>query len=186
MFACVCVCVCVCHRQLLHEDKESFKQPLLESLAKLSKEDVCEKAEHALGAYARERRRNTELVHRLQQMHAEQVRVCVRVCTYAFTCAVKCARAQARIQHNCVLDLGLLVMCVRVCVCVCVCVCVYICLHVCGQVRALTHTRVPVYSTFGRRTGAYLQETCMQGCEAFPCMRVHPHIARPYTELKLG
>jgi hypothetical protein len=45
---CLCVCVCVC---------------------------VQERTETALAAYSRERRRNTELVHRLQQMHSEQVDV---------------------------------------------------------------------------------------------------------------
>eukprot|EP00983_Pelagomonas_calceolata_P132677 1161896-Pelagomonas_calceolata.AAC.3 len=34
-----------------------------------------ERTETALAAYSRERRRNTELVHRLQQMHSEQVDV---------------------------------------------------------------------------------------------------------------
>jgi hypothetical protein len=39
----------------------------------MSREELVERAEAALAAFGRERRRNLELVHRLQQMHAEQV-----------------------------------------------------------------------------------------------------------------
>lgn len=45
----------------------------LEDSSRLSPEELVERTEAALAAYGRERRRNAELVHRLQQMHAEQV-----------------------------------------------------------------------------------------------------------------
>ncbi|KAG1661151.1 hypothetical protein FOA52_002526 [Chlamydomonas sp. UWO 241] len=61
-------------RQIVHEEKEARRLPqVLENSAGLSKEEVVERAEAALSAYGRERRRNAELVHRLQQMHGEQV-----------------------------------------------------------------------------------------------------------------
>jgi len=63
-------------RQLLHEDKEAQRSPpVLEISPNLSREQLVERTETALAAYSRERRRNTELVHRLQQMHSEQVDV---------------------------------------------------------------------------------------------------------------
>lgn len=63
-------------RQLLHEEKESSRVPaVLENSANLSRDELIERTEAALAAYGRERRRNAELVHRLQQMHAEQVDV---------------------------------------------------------------------------------------------------------------
>jgi len=50
-------------RQLLHEDKEARQNPpALEMPANLSSTQVRERAELAMAAYGRERRRNTELV----------------------------------------------------------------------------------------------------------------------------
>ena len=46
---------------------------VLENSAHLSRDELIERTEAGLSAYARERRRNGELVHRLQQMHGEQV-----------------------------------------------------------------------------------------------------------------
>jgi hypothetical protein len=40
----------------------------------LPQEELLRRAEAAAGALSRERRRNAELVHRLQQLHGEQVR----------------------------------------------------------------------------------------------------------------
>ncbi|KAG2429296.1 hypothetical protein HXX76_011064 [Chlamydomonas incerta] len=61
-------------RQLLHEEKEAWRIPqLLPDAASLSRDELVERCESAMAAYGRERRRNAELVHRLQQLHAEQV-----------------------------------------------------------------------------------------------------------------
>jgi len=61
-------------RQYVHEEKEANRIPaILENSANLTREELIERTEAALAAYGRERRRNAELVHRLQQMHAEQV-----------------------------------------------------------------------------------------------------------------
>eukprot|EP00198_Chlamydomonas_reinhardtii_P007043 XP_001696379.1 predicted protein [Chlamydomonas reinhardtii] len=61
-------------RQLLHEEKEAWRIPqLLPDAAGLSRDELVERCESAMAAYGRERRRNAELVHRLQQLHAEQV-----------------------------------------------------------------------------------------------------------------
>ena len=62
------------HRQLLHEEKDSNRSPqILENSAALSREELVERTEAAVAAFGRERRRNAELVHRLQQLHGEQV-----------------------------------------------------------------------------------------------------------------
>ena len=39
----------------------------------MPREELVERAEAAVAAFGRERRRNAELVHRLQQLHGEQV-----------------------------------------------------------------------------------------------------------------
>ena len=48
---------------------------ILENSASLSREELVERTEAAVAAFGRERRRNAELVHRLQQLHGEQVRI---------------------------------------------------------------------------------------------------------------
>jgi hypothetical protein len=61
-------------RQLLHEDKDAAAAAALAARAgSLSREDLVFTAGAAAAALGREQRRNAELVHRLQQMHAEQV-----------------------------------------------------------------------------------------------------------------
>lgn len=75
-------------RQLLHEEKEaaaaalggagsSAAQP---ALANASREQLLHQLDVAAAAHARERTRNAELVHRLQQLHAEQVGRGVEAC----------------------------------------------------------------------------------------------------------
>uniref|UniRef100_A0A383WD17 C2 domain-containing protein n=1 Tax=Tetradesmus obliquus TaxID=3088 RepID=A0A383WD17_TETOB len=70
-------------RQLLHEEREaaaaalggagsSAAQP---ALANANREQLLHQLDVAAAAHARERTRNAELVHRLQQLHAEQVDV---------------------------------------------------------------------------------------------------------------
>ena len=59
---------------MLHEEKDSNRSPqILENSAALSREELVERTEAAVAAFGRERRRNAELVHRLQQLHGEQV-----------------------------------------------------------------------------------------------------------------
>ncbi|KAG2496621.1 hypothetical protein HYH03_005442 [Edaphochlamys debaryana] len=61
-------------RTLLHEEKEAWRVPqLLGDAGTLTREELVERCEACMAAYGRERRRNTELVHRLQQLHAEQM-----------------------------------------------------------------------------------------------------------------
>ena len=48
---------------------------ILENSASLSREELVERTEASVAAFGRERRRNAELVHRLQQLHGEQVRL---------------------------------------------------------------------------------------------------------------
>ncbi|KAK9815690.1 hypothetical protein WJX72_008170 [[Myrmecia] bisecta] len=59
-------------RKLVHEERQSHKGvPNLAGLEALSREEMIDKAVAAVQAYGREKRRNTELVHRLQQMHMQ-------------------------------------------------------------------------------------------------------------------
>jgi uncharacterized protein YpiB (UPF0302 family) len=69
-------------RQLLHEEKEAAAAALAGSsaakpgLANASREELLHQLHVAAAAHAKERARNAELVHRLQQLHAEQVGEC--------------------------------------------------------------------------------------------------------------
>jgi uncharacterized protein YpiB (UPF0302 family) len=65
--------------QLLHDEKEAAAAALAgssaakPSLANASREELLHQLDVAAAAHAKERTRNAELVHRLQQLHAEQV-----------------------------------------------------------------------------------------------------------------
>jgi uncharacterized protein YpiB (UPF0302 family) len=66
-------------RQLLHDEKEAAAAALAGSsaakpaLANASKEELLHQLDVAAAEHAKERTCNAELVHRLQQLHAEQV-----------------------------------------------------------------------------------------------------------------
>eukprot|EP00798_Chlamydomonas_sp_ICE-L_P001244 gene1244-32592_t len=61
------------HRNWCMSIRATRAPQILENSANLSRDELVDRTEAALAAYARERRRNGELVHRLQQMHEEQV-----------------------------------------------------------------------------------------------------------------
>lgn len=68
-------------RQVLHEEKEAQAAALSSSssstnpaLVNAGRDELLHQLDIVAAARARERARNAELVHRLQQLHAEQVR----------------------------------------------------------------------------------------------------------------
>ncbi len=88
---CCCCCRCLLNsrltadlqhlRQLLHEEKEAAAAALDSSglpatlAATASREELLKQLGVAAAGNAKERARNAELVHRLQQLHAEQIDV---------------------------------------------------------------------------------------------------------------